>query len=185
VPTPSTTKAQQKAIQKADTLIEALGWIRRFRDTTTVIKLGGSLLGDPEDGRLRRWCDWLAGAGAGRSIVVAGGGPFADAVRASQAHWGFPDDVAHRMALRAMDQYALMAANLLVGNPAEAAGLEAVFLGPELLFHHDAVVAVCGADLPPKLDGAPAPLWESFAVKAGQTLGFEFLKTGARAYIAY
>jgi aspartokinase-like uncharacterized kinase len=73
-----------------------------------VIKLGGSLLGDPEDGRLRRWCDWLAGAGAGRSIVVAGGGPFADAVRASQKHWRFPDDIAHRMALRAMDQYALM-----------------------------------------------------------------------------
>lgn len=73
-----------------------------------VIKLGGSLLSDPKDGRLQRWCDWLAGEGAGRSIVVAGGGPFADAVRASQARWGFPDGVAHRMALRAMDQYALM-----------------------------------------------------------------------------
>lgn len=32
------------AIEKADTLIEALGWIRRFRDKTTVIKLGGSIL---------------------------------------------------------------------------------------------------------------------------------------------
>ena len=36
----------QQAIQKADTLIEALGWIREFRDKTTVIKLGGSLLDD-------------------------------------------------------------------------------------------------------------------------------------------
>ena len=34
------------AIEKADTLIEALGWIRRFRDKTTVIKLGGSILSD-------------------------------------------------------------------------------------------------------------------------------------------
>ena len=34
----------QQAIEKADTLIEALGWIRSFRDKTTVIKLGGSLL---------------------------------------------------------------------------------------------------------------------------------------------
>ena len=34
------------AIEKADTLIEALGWIREFRDKTTVIKLGGSLLND-------------------------------------------------------------------------------------------------------------------------------------------
>jgi biotin-dependent carboxylase-like uncharacterized protein len=84
----------------------------------------------------------------------------------------------------AMDQLALIAANLLVGNAEDAAGLEAVFMGPELLFHRDAIVAVCGAELPPKLDGAPAPLWESFAVKAGQTLSFDFLKKGARAYIA-
>ena len=34
------------AIEKADTLIEALGWIRRFRDKTTVIKVGGSVLSD-------------------------------------------------------------------------------------------------------------------------------------------
>lgn len=38
----------QKAIEKADTLIEALGWIRQFRDKTTVIKLGGSMLDDIE-----------------------------------------------------------------------------------------------------------------------------------------
>ena len=36
----------QKAIEKADTLIEALGWIRQFRDKTTVIKLGGSVIDD-------------------------------------------------------------------------------------------------------------------------------------------
>lgn len=38
--------AVQKAIEKADTLIEALGWIRRFRDKVTVIKLGGSVIED-------------------------------------------------------------------------------------------------------------------------------------------
>lgn len=37
-----------EAIAKADTLIEAMGWIRRFRGKTTVIKLGGSLLEDRE-----------------------------------------------------------------------------------------------------------------------------------------
>jgi acetylglutamate kinase len=36
----------EQAIQKANTLIEALGWIRQFRDKTTVIKLGGSMLDD-------------------------------------------------------------------------------------------------------------------------------------------
>lgn len=38
----------QEAIEKADVLIEAMGWIRRFRDSVTVIKLGGSLLEDEE-----------------------------------------------------------------------------------------------------------------------------------------
>jgi acetylglutamate kinase len=37
-----------EAIAKADTLIEAMGWIRRFRGKTTVIKIGGSLLDDPD-----------------------------------------------------------------------------------------------------------------------------------------
>ena len=38
-----------EAISKADTLIEAMGWIRRFRGKTTVIKLGGSLLDDEQE----------------------------------------------------------------------------------------------------------------------------------------
>lgn len=37
-----------EAIQKADVLIEAMGWIRQFRDKVTVIKLGGSVMEDPE-----------------------------------------------------------------------------------------------------------------------------------------
>ena len=37
-----------EAIAKADVLIEALGWIRRFRDKVTVIKLGGSVMEDPQ-----------------------------------------------------------------------------------------------------------------------------------------
>jgi acetylglutamate kinase len=37
----------EDAILKADVLIEALGWIRRFRDKITVIKLGGSIMEQP------------------------------------------------------------------------------------------------------------------------------------------
>src|SRR6516225_5106385 len=37
-----------EAIRKADVLIEALSYIRRFRDRMTVIKLGGSAMEDPE-----------------------------------------------------------------------------------------------------------------------------------------
>jgi len=38
----------QDAMNKADTLVEAMGWISMFRDKTTVIKLGGSVLDHPE-----------------------------------------------------------------------------------------------------------------------------------------
>jgi biotin-dependent carboxylase-like uncharacterized protein len=84
----------------------------------------------------------------------------------------------------AMDRYALRAANLLVGNPEGAAALEAVFMGPQLEFEVDATVAVTGADLPARVDGEPHPAWTAFPVRAGQVLSFDYLKGGARAYIA-
>lgn len=60
-----------------------------------------------------------------------------------------------------MDRHALAAANLLVGNEAGAAVLEAVFMGPELEFTEDTIVAITGAELPPKLDGEPRETWTS------------------------
>jgi biotin-dependent carboxylase-like uncharacterized protein len=83
-----------------------------------------------------------------------------------------------------MDRHALAVANLLVGNEEGAAVLEAVFMGPELEFTDDALVAITGAELPPKLDGEPRETWTSFKVKRGQKLAFDFLKQGARGYIA-
>jgi len=50
-----------------------------------------------------------------------------------------------------MDRFALSVANMLVGNDEGAAVLEAVFLGPEIEFTQAAMVAVTGADLPPKV----------------------------------
>lgn len=84
----------------------------------------------------------------------------------------------------AMDRLALRAANLLVGNDEGAAGLEAVFIGPRLEFTSEATVAVTGAEMPVKLDGEPREGWTSFKVKAGQVLSFDYLKSGARIYIA-
>lgn len=83
-----------------------------------------------------------------------------------------------------MDLLSLTAANLLVGNPAGAAVLEAVFSGPELEFTRDATVAVTGAAMPARVDGVEQPGWTAFKVRKGQVLGFGFLKAGARAYIA-
>lgn len=100
-----------------------------------------------------------------------------DLGRAGYYHLGIPTS-------GAMDRYALKAANLIVGNNEGDAGLEIVFAGPELLFEERRVVAVTGADLPPKLDGELRPAWTSFVVEAGQILSFDFLKKGARAYLA-
>lgn len=85
----------------------------------------------------------------------------------------------------AMDSLALRTANLLVGNDEGAAGLEAVFVGPQLEFTADTVIAVTGAEMPIKIDGKVQPGWTALDVKKGQVLSFDFLKTGARIYIAF
>lgn len=84
----------------------------------------------------------------------------------------------------AMDRLAVRAANLLVGNDQGAAALETVFMGPQLEFERDAVVAVTGAELPPLVDGDEKETWTSFKIQAGQVLSFDYLREGARAYIA-
>jgi 5-(aminomethyl)-3-furanmethanol phosphate kinase len=67
-----------------------------------VVKLGGSLANSEE---LPRWLEVIATAGAGKAVLVPGGGPWADEVREAQKREGFDDRVAHRKALRAMEQY--------------------------------------------------------------------------------
>jgi biotin-dependent carboxylase-like uncharacterized protein len=84
----------------------------------------------------------------------------------------------------ALDQYALRVANLLVGNEEGAAALEASLLAPELVFRTPAIVAVAGAEANPKINGEARPRNESFAVKADDRLSFDFMKSGARSYIA-
>ena len=84
----------------------------------------------------------------------------------------------------ALDQFALRAANLLVGNDEGAAVLEAALLGPELAFRKPAIIAVTGAEAAPKVNGQARPRNESFAVQAGDRVSFDYLKLGARLYIA-
>src|SRR5258708_11139650 len=83
-----------------------------------------------------------------------------------------------------MDRLALQAANLLVGNDPGAAVLEAVFMGPQIAFADDRMVAVARAELPPKVDGEPPETWTSFLVKAGQTPSLDLFKKRAPASIA-
>jgi 5-oxoprolinase (ATP-hydrolysing) subunit C len=83
-----------------------------------------------------------------------------------------------------MDSWSFRLANRLAGNPPGAAALECQFLGPTIRFRNDTVTAITGADMGPRLDGEPVPMWESVFVRAGQELALSFARTGARAYIA-
>jgi len=84
----------------------------------------------------------------------------------------------------ALDQFSLVAANLLVGNPADAAALECAYMGPELHFTESAVVAVTGGEVELRLNGEAQPGWTSVAVAPGDVLTFGHIKRGARMYLA-
>ncbi|WP_027416254.1 biotin-dependent carboxyltransferase family protein [Aneurinibacillus terranovensis] len=84
----------------------------------------------------------------------------------------------------AMDQYSYTIANLLVGNPEGTAALEITYMGPELAFEQDAVIAITGGEIPPKINGVACPLWQTLEMKAGDVLSFDFVKSGARVYLA-
>jgi 5-(aminomethyl)-3-furanmethanol phosphate kinase len=79
-----------------------------------VVKIGGGLLRDEGLLGLRRACAEVNEIAARRPVlVVPGGGPFADAVRAVDAQVGLGDAVAHRLALHAMDQFGVLLAPML------------------------------------------------------------------------
>lgn len=74
-----------------------------------ILKIGGSLA---EGDYLRAWLRLAADHGDQAIVIVPGGGPFADQVRQAQPGLGFSDAAAHRMALLAMEQYAIAMAGM-------------------------------------------------------------------------
>jgi acetylglutamate kinase len=64
----------EEAIRKADVLIEALGFIRKFHGKFTVIKLGGSVMEDPESLRALLVDIVFMQTVGMRPVVVHGGG---------------------------------------------------------------------------------------------------------------
>jgi 5-(aminomethyl)-3-furanmethanol phosphate kinase len=121
-----------------------------------VVKLGGSLNGDP---LLPRWLEMLAQLGGGRVTIVCGGGEFADAVRRSQALWHFDDLAAHNMAILAMEQSALLMRALcpaLMLARGDAEIRRVLHLGR---------AAVRQADIPRLLQGGQTALWLPFELQ--------------------
>lgn len=74
-----------------------------------VVKVGGSHAADRA--RVAAIVRELASSPV-RSVIVPGGGPFADAVREAQGTLGFSDRLAHRLAQQAMGAYAEVLAEL-------------------------------------------------------------------------
>ena len=73
-----------------------------------VVKLGGSLL---ETGRIFDCLKYILKSNK-QTVVVCGGGDFANQVRQAQKKWHFDDVAAHEMAILAMQQVAVMCQNL-------------------------------------------------------------------------
>ena len=84
-----------------------------------------------------------------------------------------------------MDSWSFRLANVLVENEPGAAALECQFMGPTLKFNSDRIIAITGANMSPKINGTPVPLWESLEVKKNQILEIAFATVRARSYIAF
>ena len=84
----------------------------------------------------------------------------------------------------AMDAFALRAANALLGNDDNAACIEATVLGPRIKMLAGTRIAITGANVSPRLNGEPIPMWQSVTVREGGRLEFRGPSDGMRAYLA-
>jgi antagonist of KipI len=83
----------------------------------------------------------------------------------------------------AADAVSLRLANLLVGNPAEAAALEMTLLGGSYVFPEGGVIALAGADFGASLNGRALETAVPHAVMPGGKLSLGQTRSGARCYL--
>ncbi len=131
-----------------------------------VVKIGGGLLRDQGLAGVRRGCAEATEIAARRPVlVVPGGGPFADAVRAVDERIGLADGVAHALAMRAMDQLGVLLAPLL-----PAAELLTSLVAPRSLALLVATPAFAGR---PEVPESWTVTSDSLAVLAAAAIGAE------------
>jgi aspartokinase-like uncharacterized kinase len=86
-----------------------------------ILKIGGSLMEQPDGDCLRRLGSVIAACAAGRPLwIVPGGGPFADLVRRSYEKFNLNQETCHFMALAAMEQYAYLLQAFIPGSEVTA-----------------------------------------------------------------
>ena len=83
-----------------------------------------------------------------------------------------------------LDAFAFQAANLLVGNPKNAAAMEITVMGPRLEIAVEADIAVTGAEIGMTVNAQAVEGWKSFRVQPGDILDIQQVKSGCRAYLA-
>jgi antagonist of KipI len=84
----------------------------------------------------------------------------------------------------AMDRYAAIIANILVGNDTHEAVIEMHFPAPSIFFEQPAMIALSGADFSANINGKPIPLNHAVIVNKNITLQFQTLKNKSRCYLA-
>jgi antagonist of KipI len=84
-----------------------------------------------------------------------------------------------------MDGFALMAANHLIGNPIDFAGLETALAGCKILVDKDCVVAGAGREFELLVDDVVYPLWSSVLVKQGQIVRLRASVESGWGYLAF
>jgi antagonist of KipI len=84
----------------------------------------------------------------------------------------------------AMDKWAAQTSNILVGNETKEAVVEIHFPASEFFFEKPVLIAVCGADFSPHLNGEEIPCGQPVLVNRFSILQFYGIKKGVRAYLA-
>jgi len=85
----------------------------------------------------------------------------------------------------AMDRFAFVLANRLVGNADNAAALECTLLGMRFEVERACALAVTGADMPLTINGSAAASWRTIALQPGDKVRLGAARTGVRAYVAF
>jgi antagonist of KipI len=83
----------------------------------------------------------------------------------------------------AMDTWSLVAANRLLHNPSNAAGLEITLAGPKLRFLDSTWFSLTGADLSATLDEIALRPGACYQAREGQVLSFGLRRQGVRSYL--
>lgn len=84
----------------------------------------------------------------------------------------------------AMDHLSHRLANILVGNSESEATIEMTIIGPTIQFEKDCVIAICGADFNPLLNGNLIAMWKPLMVSKGSILEIGTVNRGCRGYLA-